>query len=110
MLHFTGALYDKVLSSSALLSAEVPIALEQGGLCAVLEVLRHNLGQQVGIAVESCSDIDPVSGVADEPAPLLGLVGQGRGFGRSPGTRLSVCSWSIHLSEAQRSPLHRSAR
>ena len=77
VLHFTGALYDKILVSRDLLSAEVPITFERGGLTAVLDLLQQHVGPRVGVVVNSWGDIDPHTGRADELAPLLGLRGHG---------------------------------
>ncbi len=82
VLHFTGSLYDKILASPELLSAEVPIVFDRDGLTGVLKLLRVSFGPDVGVAVDQWGDIDPHTGRADDLAPLIGIVGRGRGFSR----------------------------
>ncbi|MEM9615509.1 MAG: protein rep [Actinomycetota bacterium] len=73
VLHFTGELYDLLLSSRDALGAELPIAFELGGLPAVLNLLRQRLSRRCAVCAWAWADVDPHTGVADERAPLIGL-------------------------------------
>ncbi len=75
VVHFTGGLYDRIHSTQSLLSAEVPIAFENGGLPEVLELLRRHIDPDVGIIVDAWADPDgdPHTGQASARAPLIGL-------------------------------------
>ena len=75
VVHFTGGLYDRINASRSLLSAEVPIAFENGGLPEVLGLLQRHIGPDVGVLVQNWADPDgdPLTGRLDIRAPLIGL-------------------------------------
>ncbi|MCP4963715.1 MAG: hypothetical protein GY926_00580 [bacterium] len=75
VLHFTGGLYDRIHASRSLLSAEVPIAFESGGLLEVLNLLRREISPNVNILANRCTDNGDQSRVdgAWASAPLIGL-------------------------------------
>ncbi|MCP4967945.1 MAG: hypothetical protein GY926_22260 [bacterium] len=90
VLHFTGGLYDRINVSRALLSAEVPIAFENGALPEVLKLLRRHIGPDVDVIADRWADPDgdPHTGAPDLRAPLIGLTLKTKSSVPKPSLRL----------------------